>query len=259
MEAGTLEHKLAQAAEMLSRARSVVALTGAGLSTASGIPDFRSPESGMWSKFNPFEVASISAFRKRPEDFYAWIRPLIHITQEARPNPAHLALADLEAHGPLTAVITQNIDALHTQAGSKVVHEVHGHTREVVCLTCGIEDDAAPKLEALAKTGEIPSCSYCNSVVKPKVILFGEMLPMDVMRASEIAVKTCDVLIVAGSSLEVAPVNDFPWVAKRHGAQIIIINYQETYADEFADVTFKADVTQILPALARPFVNAALP
>ncbi|MEM7797955.1 MAG: NAD-dependent protein deacylase [Chloroflexota bacterium] len=252
------EQKLAEAIEILTNARSAVALTGAGLSTASGIPDFRSPESGLWGKYNPFEVASIQAFRRRPQDFYAWIRPLIDTTEQAEPNPAHLALADLEKYGPLSGVITQNIDALHTKAGSRIIHEVHGHTREVICIDCGISEDAAPKMAILVNEGSIPTCAHCGGVFKPKVILFGELLPIDVMRAAELAAESCDVMIIAGSSLEVAPVNEFPRLAKRKGAKIIIVNFQETYADYFADITFKSDVTQVLPALAAPFVQAAL-
>ena len=133
----TFEAEIQQAAKLLSQSRYAVALTGAGISTPSGIPDFRSADSGLWEKHNPMEVANISAFRRKPEDFYDWIRPLVSITKDAKPNPAHTALAKLEEKGILKAVITQNIDGLHTEAGSKNVYEVHGHTREVECLSCG--------------------------------------------------------------------------------------------------------------------------
>ena len=247
-----------QASEILSAARNCVALTGAGISTASGIPDFRSPKSGLWAKHDPMEVANIHAFRRFPEHFYDWIRPLVKLTAAAVPNPAHLALADLEKHGPLKAIITQNIDGLHTRAGSQIVHEVHGHTREVRCLDCGIIDEAEPKLNDLVEKGKMPTCSYCGGTVKPEVILFGELLPAAIMRSAEVSVTACDTFIVAGSSLEVAPVNHFPIRAKQLGAKLIIINFQQTDVDGIADVVIPADVTQVLPALADPFVQDAI-
>ena len=124
------------AINLLRRARYTVALTGAGISTRSGIPDFRSPKSGLWERYNPAEVASIYGFRHDPRRFYDWIRPLARIILEAQPNAAHIALARLEAIGKLQALITQNIDMLHTRAGSRTVYELHGHLREVTCIHC---------------------------------------------------------------------------------------------------------------------------
>ncbi len=238
-----------KAATLLQQSTSAVALTGAGLSTPSGIPDFRSPDSGLWEKHNPLVVATISAFQRKPEDFYDWIRPLVKITADAKPNPAHTALVTLEKMGHLSAVITQNIDGLHTKAGSNTVYEVHGHSREVECLSCGRVDPADRFMAALVDTGALPRCVACQSVVKPKVILFGELLPFEIMQNAQAATEQADVMIVAGSSLEVAPVSELPWIAKRNQTKLIVINYDPTPADSFADVIIRDDVAKVIPAI----------
>jgi NAD-dependent deacetylase len=247
-----VEGLIEQAQQMVREARHVVALTGAGISTPSGIPDFRSPNSGMWSQVDPFEVASIYGFRRRPQDFYDWIHPLAKLTMEARPNPAHEALAQLEAHGPLQCVITQNIDMLHRKAGSQVVHELHGHLREMTCLRCYQVSPAAEILEAFIANGEVPHCS-CGGVLKPNVILFGEQLPVTVLNEARRQAKMCDLMVVAGSSLEVAPAGDLPLLAKECGARVMIVNYDRTFADEAADLVIHADVVEVLPRLAAVF------
>ena len=150
------EESIRTAAQLIRSARYAVALTGAGISTASGIPDFRSRESGLWEKANPSEVASIFGFKRRPEAFYHWLRPLAKLLMEAEPNAAHLALARLEAKGYIKAVITQNIDMLHTRAGSRTVYEVHGHLRTATCIECYTEYDAEPIIRKFLEDGEIP-------------------------------------------------------------------------------------------------------
>ncbi|MEM8857463.1 MAG: NAD-dependent deacylase [Chloroflexota bacterium] len=247
------QKEIERAAELLSNCTFAVALTGAGISTPSGIPDFRSPASGLWEKHNPMEVANIGAFRRRPEDFYDWIRPLVKITSEAKPNPAHLALARLEQGGPLQGIITQNIDGLHTDAGSKSVYEVHGHTRELECLSCSHEEPAQSHMTKLAATGDIPYCSKCRQVMKPKVILFGELLPWQIMADAEYAAAQAEVMIVAGSSLEVAPVSELPRRSHQNGTKLIIINYQPTHVDHLADVVIREDVAKALPAIYTEF------
>lgn len=251
-----LEPLFAQAGDLLCKARYAVALTGAGISTPSGIPDFRSPTSGLWDQYDPMEVASIYSFRREPEKFYAWMRPLAQCIASARPNPAHLALSCLEKHGPLKCIITQNIDMLHTKAGSRLVYEVHGHTRFATCLGCHQQADGEQTLKAFLETGVVPRCQACGGVLKPDVILFGEQLPWQIFAAAEAAVAQCDLLLVAGSSLEVAPVGDLPLLAKQVGARLIFINLGETYYDHLADVIIRRDVAQALPRLAQPFISA---
>ncbi|MDX1663443.1 MAG: NAD-dependent deacetylase [Candidatus Promineifilaceae bacterium] len=248
-----MDHLITRAVELLQNADHAVALTGAGISTPSGIPDFRSPQSGLWERGDPLQVASIYAFRSRPQDFYDWIYPLAELTVAARPNRAHHALAQLEAHGPLEAVITQNIDMLHVRAGSKMVLEVHGHLREMTCLRCYGIVPAEEKMAAFIEDGQAPRCA-CGGVLKPNVILFGEQLPVRVLQQSQKQTRECDVMLVAGSSLEVAPAGDLPRLAKETGARLIIVNYDETPVDHLADVVIHADVEEVLPRLAAPFL-----
>src|SRR5262245_24732301 len=139
-----LDNQIQHAARLIAQAHQMVAMTGAGISTPSGIPDFRSPDSGLWDHTDPLEVASIFAFRHNPQRFYNWVRPLALLLLEARPNPAHYALAALEREGKLKAVITQNIDNLHHKAGSQTVYELHGHLREVTCTKCYAVQDSSP-------------------------------------------------------------------------------------------------------------------
>ncbi len=246
-----LRSLIEQAADLLRSARYAVALTGAGISTPSGIPDFRSPRSGLWEQVDPLEVASIYGFRRNPERFFAWIRPLARLIAEAEPNAAHLALAQLEQMGILKALITQNIDTLHLRAGSQVVYEIHGDMREATCVECFRTYPTAPFLEHFIATGQVPRCQHCGGVLKPNVILFGEALPVEAMQAAQRAARECDVMLVAGSSLAVAPASDLPLVALAHGAHLIIINYEPTFVDDEAAVVIHDDVAHVLPCLVR--------
>lgn len=243
-----------QAKTILKSAKCVVALTGAGISTSSGIPDFRSPESGLWDHIDPMEVATITAFKRNPQEFFDWIRPLIQTIMTAKPNPAHLALAQMEKHGPLQGIITQNIDVLHTKAGSQTIYEVHGHMRDATCMHCLETFQTSDIMGQYLENGNIPQCPNCNGILKPNVILFGEILPVIILNRAKKLTQTCDVMIVAGSSLEVAPAGDLPMLAKYAGAQVIIINYDETHLDYLADVVIHADVAEVLPQLAAIFV-----
>ncbi len=244
-----MDEELARAAALIRRSRYLVALTGAGISTPSGIPDFRSEGSGLWTIYDPMEVASIWAFSHRPEAFFEWVRPLARMILEAQPNPAHYALARLEAAGFLKALITQNIDALHQKAGSRRVIEVHGHLREATCIRCYQKVPAGPHLEAFLRDGTIPRCDRCGGVLKPDIILFGEQLPARAFLAAQQEARRSDVFLVAGSSLEVAPAGDLPILAKAHGARLILINLSPTAADRYADVRIQGDVAEVLPRL----------
>ena len=245
-----IKERIKRAASLLRQARHAIALTGAGSSTPSGIPDFRSSGSGLWEKYNPFEVASITAFRQRPEAFYHWVQPMVRQIHEAEPNPGHVALAEMESAGILKAILTQNIDNLHQRAGSRRVLELHGHLREVTCLNCF---QVAPAEEALtaAALGTVPRCSLCGGVVKPNVVLFGEQLPSKIFVAAMKHARQADLVLVVGSSLSVMPVAKIPAVVHSNGGQVIIVNNQPTYADEFAAVVFHEDLAEVLPLLAQ--------
>jgi NAD-dependent protein deacetylase/lipoamidase len=191
-------------AELVRERQPCVVLTGAGISTESGIPDFRSSE-GIWRDVDPFEVASIRAFRRDPGRVWSFYRERIQLLQNAEPNAAHHALADLEARGLVQAVVTQNIDTLHTRAGSSEVVEVHGSIRSAECPACLWREPADAVLEQL-ESSSTPVCPRCGEVLKPGVVLFGELLPAAAMeRATELA-RGARLLLVVGSSLEVWPI-----------------------------------------------------
>ncbi len=194
-------------------------------------------------------VGSIWGFVERPEAFYEWVRPVTRLILNALPNPAHLALAELEALGWIRTVITQNIDNLHQLAGSKHVLEVHGHMRQATCIRCHYLVPAQPIMERLVADGTVPRCAACGGVLKPNVVLFGELPPAGIMSEAEQESKACDVMVVAGSSLEVAPAGDLPFVAKRTGAKIVIVNRTPTIADGRAEVVLRQDVAVALPSL----------
>jgi NAD-dependent deacetylase len=252
------EPLLALAAELICRASHLVALTGAGVSTPSGIPDFRSSSSGLWNKVNPFLVASLQVFRIRPQLFFDWIRPLARILLDAAPNPAHLALAQLERMGRLKAIITQNIDNLHQKAGSKQVIEVHGHLREATCVHCYERVPTETLLPRFLSDREVPRCAKCGGVLKPNVILYGEQLPVQEMIAARQAVGACDLMMILGSSLNVAPAADLPHIAHENGASVIVINQQPTWADSLASVIIREDVAVALPGILAHMVCADL-
>jgi len=237
---------IARAAGMLQRARRVVALTGAGISRPSGIPDFRST-GGLWTHDDPMAVASLAGFRADPRRFYGWVRPLLDTIELASPNLAHVALAQLEQEGRLTALITQNIDGLHQRAGSRVVYELHGHLRSATCLECEHQSPAQPLL-AQVRRGGIPRC-VCGGLFKPDVVLFDELLPRGLFWLAQRALEQCDLVLVAGTALEVAPVCELPLAALRRGAGLIIVNQSETYLDARADVVLREDVAEALPAI----------
>ena len=249
-----LDKLITQAAELLGQANYAVAMTGAGHSTSSGIPDFRSPDSGLWNQVDPIAVASLFAFRSRPQEFYNWIRPVARLVLEAEPNPGHYALAQLEAAGLLKAIITQNIDGLHQKAGSRQVHEVHGHIREATCIRCYKIVPADGVIQEFLDGGQVPRCE-CGGVMKPNVILFGEQLPSNVLASAWQDAAACDLMLVVGSSLNVEPVADLPLTAHSHGAKLIILNYQPTHLDDRADVLIHADLAEVLPRIADQAIN----
>jgi NAD-dependent deacetylase len=247
--------EIARAAALLREARYAIALTGAGISTPSGIPDFRSPGSGLWERANPMIVASIYAFRIRPQAFYDWVRPLVEILIAAEPNPAHLALAELEARGRLRAVITQNIDGLHQKAGSREVLELHGHVREATCTRCYQVVPIGNFLDDFLASGKVPCCSECGGVIKPNVVFFGEQLPIEVLNAAQAHVRRADLILVAGSYLEIVPASQLPLQVHERGGRVIVVNLMPTYIDCVAEVVIQADVADVLPRIAQACVE----
>jgi NAD-dependent deacetylase len=252
---GATLRALPAAAAILRQARRLVVLTGAGISTASGIPDFRSTKSGLWERHNPFEVASLSAFRYHPERFFAWVRPLTREILQAQPNPAHLALARLEAAGRLKTLITQNIDSLHQRAGSQRVLEVHGALDRLVCVQCYQAESLLNHWREFLESEELPRCAACGGLLKPDAVLFGEQLPARVWMQALEAGRACDAMVVIGSSLEVLPVAGLPLRALDNGAHLILINQSPTYVDLRADFVFAEDVVDLLPRLVSEVIG----
>jgi NAD-dependent deacetylase len=250
-----LQHEIRCAADIIRQSKRAAVLTGAGISTHSGIPDFRSPHSGLWEHYDPLEVASLQSFRYNPSKFYTWLQPLAMGIAAAKPNIAHLGIAKLEQGGYVKTVITQNIDGLHKRAGSINVLEVHGSFETLTCTSCFLKYNNENYLNAYLTRGEIPYCASCHHVLKPDVILFGEQLPVAIWLKALDESKKCDLMIVAGSSLEVLPVAGLPMRAIENGAHLIIINQSVTYLDVRADVVINDDVAEIIPQIVNEVLD----
>ena len=248
---GAVGTALEDAAELLRNAKHVVVLSGAGISTPSGIPDFRSEGTGLWSSDEPMEFASLATFRIHPEKFFNWFRPLARQIFHALPNPAHEALAELENADRKITIITQNIDNLHQKAGSKHVIEMHGTLNSLSCTGCFKKFEAENFLQPFIEHGTIPLCANCNGILKPDVILFGEQLPQAAWFEAQSAARQCDLMVVAGTSLEVLPVASLPVQVVDRGAHLIVINNTPTYINVRADVVIMDDVATTLPNITK--------
>jgi NAD-dependent protein deacetylase/lipoamidase len=237
-----------EAVAHIVRSETVIALTGAGISVESGIPDFRSP-GGIWEKFEPMEYAHIDSFRSDPEKVWKMLVELQGMVGDAKPNQAHNSLAEMEEIGRLQAIITQNIDNLHQDAGSKKVIEFHGNCKRLICLSCG---NIIPA-ELAVKNNEIPPrCSSCNAIMKPDVIFFGEAIPQEALDESMSLAGRAGTILVVGTSATVAPASSIPLLAKRSGAVVIEINLTPTLlTDNVTDVFLQGKASEILPKLVK--------
>jgi NAD-dependent deacetylase len=235
-------------AELIRESNSTVALTGAGISVPSGIPDFRSPGEGLWEKVDPMKVAHIDAFRRDPGEFWSYYRPRFQMLGDKEPNDAHRVLAELERRDLLEAVITQNIDQLHHKAGSDRVIEVHGSIRTSSCQWCGIQFQLE-EVDRLFDQQGAARCSSCSGPVKPDVVLFGELLPAVAMAEAESLAAGADLMLCVGSSLEVHPVAGLPSVTLRRGGRIAVITRGPTPFDGDAAVRMDGDVVADLDAV----------
>lgn len=257
MSAAPEAEAIRQVGDLVRSSQHTVFLTGAGFSTPSGIPDFRTEGAGLWTRFLPMEVASLSTFRLQPEKFFAWLRPLASHMWSALPNEAHTALAHLEQAGYVKSVITQNIDGLHLRAGSKIVHEIHGTLNTLTCTGCYQQTSADGYMDRFLQKGELPYCQKCGRLLKPDVILFEEQLPVKVWQKAEQEARNCDLMIICGTSLEVMPSAGLPVKALDNGATLAIINHQTTYIDVRASVLIRGDVAEIIPKIEREVIHAS--
>jgi len=239
---------VAKIAEALRNARGAVAFTGAGISTESGIPDFRSP-GGVWSRYQPVMFQDFLADHDARVRYWRMKHEAYGAYATVRPNAGHDALARLEAAGRLVGVITQNIDGLHQAAGSRTVHELHGTDRHVACVACGKRFDAEP-VHARVEAGEaVPECDGCGGWLKPATISFGQQLDPDVLSETIRLSREADVFLAIGSSLVVEPAASLPVHAKQAGAMLVIINRDTTPLDDIADVVIHAAISVVLPVI----------
>jgi len=241
---------LVHLAELARGARSVVALTGAGISVPSGIPDFRTPGSGLWGRVDPMQVAHIDAFRSDPARFWGFYAERFAALEHKLPNGAHRALVAMEQAGMLDAVITQNVDMLHRKAGTGELVEVHGSIATCSCPSCGERTALeAVRVRLAAEPDGVPRCGRCSAPLKPDVVLFGEMLPVEAIERAQALCQGAELLLCIGSSLEVQPVAGLPLLTLRAGGRVAIITQGPTPLDELASVRLRGDVVAELEAL----------
>jgi len=230
-------------AALIRERQPCVVLTGAGVSTESGIPDFRSP-TGIWANVDPMEVASLNAFRHDPERTWRFYSQRMSVLTEAEPKAAHLAIAELERRGLVRAVITQNIDMLHERAGSRDVVEVHGSIRTASCPRCGRAHPLDEVLDQL-RSREAPACIECGGILKPDVVFFGELLPVGAIERASALAREAELMLVVGSTLEVYPVADLPLESR----SIAIVNRGPTALDAHATLRLEGSAAEILAAV----------
>ena len=246
-----MSDEIEQVARMIDEAVMVVALTGAGISTESGIPDFRSP-GGLWTRYDPMVYATFESFVNDPSRFWEMAADLNPLLEGAEPNPAHLALGELETLGKCEAVITQNIDNLHQRAGSSDVLELHGTFRTGTCLQCGTSHDY-DEIRESADSGQVPKCKSCGGAIKPDVVLFGEPLNAPVLhRAVEMA-SNCDLMLVIGCGLEVFPAASLPTYAHRNKGRLVFVNVASTAYDDLADMIILDQAGSVMPRLVEAY------
>jgi NAD-dependent deacetylase len=240
-----MKASIKSAAKDIANSHKTIALTGAGISVESGIPDFRSA-GGLWSKYDPAEYADISAFRSNPAKVWQMIKDMMELVLGAEPNPAHIALAELEKMGLLKAVITQNVDGLHQRGGSREVIEFHGSNQWLVCLACGYRQESA----SFSFEDIPPRCPQCNSILKPDVVFFGEPIPWEAQNRSFEQARTSDLVLVVGTSAVVYPAAGIPTLAKQNGAKVVEINMEPTPLTGFvSDYLIQGSAGTILPQI----------
>ncbi len=237
-----IETAISESAKLIDQSKLAIFFTGAGISTPSGIPDFRG-KTGSWKRENPMDVVSLSTFQSQPARFYTWFRPFVAISYNAKPNAAHYAIYNLENQGKAYQVITQNIDNLHSKAGSKNVIELHGSIRTGTCTGCKHKFSGDEYLPEFISTGIIPVCKFCQNILRPDIVLFEEMLPQESCELADILIEKCDLIIVVGSSLEVMPAASYPLRAVQNGAKLVIFNQSQTHLDKFAQIIIRDDIS----------------
>ena len=241
-----------KAQDLVASASRIVGFTGAGISTESGIPDFRS-QNGLWKQHPIPDLQEFAASEEARAGFWRLALELWPTVRDAQPNAGHHAFVELHRQGRLDVVITQNIDGLHQRSGlpADKVLELHGAATEAVCLTCGDRTEADEAYRRVKEGEQAPRCHRCGEPLKPDVILFGEDLPPGVMERAEVAARQCDLLLAVGSSLEVQPAAKLPCVARDAGAHLVVVNRDDGPLDDVADAVLHDEIGAALPALVR--------
>lgn len=255
MIAPGLTETIQHAARLISNSSYLVVFTGAGISTPSGIPDFRGEKDGLWQRYDPIQVASRTAFFSNPDLFFGWFRPLFMKSWTALPNAAHQGLADLENAHLVKSVITQNIDGLHQKAGSQKVFELHGTALTFTCQKCRTSQPAAEVYNQFLSGTIIPTCINCGKILKPDVVLFEEPLSENTWQTAENEASRADLLLVIGSSLEVYPASTLPQQSVHRGCKLIINNLSSTPLDAQAEVLIPMDAAESMPLLVKQLLG----
>lgn len=240
----------------ISQTKRIAILTGAGMSTESGLPDFRSQD-GLWRKYRPEELASVDALQHRPLLFYEFYRFRLELLEQAAPNPAHRALVELEGRGRLQTIVTQNVDGFHTEAGSRSVTEIHGSLRQAGCHDCGREHPVALLQKPIHNLAELPRCT-CGGLIRPGVVLFGEMLPQKALSQAIEAIELCDGLLIIGSSLQVHPAAALPQRVLERNQPVWIVNLAPTPYDDAADIVIREKSGEVLPKVVANLLDLDL-
>ncbi|MZR31900.1 SIR2 family NAD-dependent protein deacylase [Sneathiella litorea] len=243
---------LEEFAELIDNSQSIVIFTGAGISTESGIPDFRSP-GGLWEKNRPIDFSEFLQSEEARRESWRRKFAMEPVLSKAKPNKGHMAISSLYERGKISAVITQNIDGLHQASGirDEDVIEVHGNTTYAKCLDCGARMELAEVEEIFSKAETLPTCGKCEGIVKTATISFGQSMPVEEMRRASTAARSCDLLLAIGSSLVVYPAADIPLMAKQGGAELVILNREATPLDAYADLVLNREIGETLASVTK--------
>lgn len=250
---------IARAASALASARLLAVSSGAGVSKESGIPTFREAHTGLWAQYDPEQLATPTAFRRDPHLVWAWYMHRRRLIEGAEPNPAHVAIARLQAERPNVMLITQNVDGLHGIAGSRDVIELHGNLRRYRCADSCQGDPTPVDLDGLDYDDEtVPHCPHCGGLVRPDVVWYGEPLPAVVLGAAFDLAECCDAMLVVGTSGVVQPAASLPWVARDHRAAIVEVNVKPSGVTPVADYFLKGPAGEVLPRLVEAILSPSL-
>lgn len=251
-----LEEKIEKVVELIQKAQNIVILTGAGMSTESGIADFRSPNTGLWEKVDPYEFGSINSYVANTSKNLKFMLEMGMNIFRAKPNRGHKVITKLQKMGKLKGVITQNIDGLHQKAHTKNIVELHGTANESRCIRCHKVFPITTMINQVLQGNYSPSCEVCNGLLKPNAIFFGEPLLSETLISADKMIEDCDLMIVLGSSLLVYPAASYPDKALSLGAKLVIINIQETPIDRYADVVIHDKIGDVFPIIVEKVKNA---